>query len=194
MDNCCFWVVFTLFRVNWHSLVFSLFLHLESTRHVPPKRPYFFSLVFTERPPFLPTFTQWPPIFRKFRQLRRNVEKFLAILALKAPIFWCISLKDPIFLCTLSLKDPLFWRNLSPKDPYIWGAWWHSYVTFICECPPPVLFILFVNDIAKATSLSDIILFADDIVLLCTHPDIASKINFNKGRNEISHNNFILTC
>ena len=38
----------------------------------------------------------------------------------------------------LSLKDPLFWCNLSPKDPYIWGAWWHSYVTFICESPPLV--------------------------------------------------------
>ena len=135
---------------------------------VPPKRPYLFSLAFTERPQFLPTFTQWPPIFnkllvterpwhifvtqrplifafnsqtsenywifRKFRQMWRNVEKVLAILALKAPIFWCISLKEP--LCALSLKDPLFWRNLSPKDPYIWGAWWHSYVTFVCECSP----------------------------------------------------------
>ena len=30
VDNSCFWVVFTLFRVNSHSLVFSLFLHLES--------------------------------------------------------------------------------------------------------------------------------------------------------------------
>ena len=49
----------------------------------------------------------------------------------------CISLKDPLFLYALSLKDPFFWRNLSPKDPYIWGAWWPSYVTFICECPPP---------------------------------------------------------
>ena len=107
------------------------------TRHVPPKRPCFFSLALTERPPFLPTFTQWPPIFRKFQHFWWNVEKFLAILTLKAPIFWCISLKDLLFLCALSLKDPLFWHNLSPKDPYIWSAWWHSYVTFICECPPP---------------------------------------------------------
>ena len=107
------------------------------TRHVPPKRPYFFSLAFTERPPFLPTFTQWPPIFRKFRHFWRNVEKFLAILALKAPIFDAFHWKTPPFLCALSLKDPFFWRNLSPKDPYIWGAWWHSYVTFICEWPPP---------------------------------------------------------
>ena len=103
---------------------------------MPPKRPYFFPLAFTERPSFLPTFTQWPPIFWKFWHFWRNVEKFLAILALKAP-FLCISLKDPLFLCTLSLKDPFFWRNLPPKDPYIRGAWWHSYVTFICECPPP---------------------------------------------------------
>ena len=75
------------------------------TRHVPPKRRCFFSLALTERPPFLPTFTQWPPIFRKFRHFWRNVEKFLAILTLKAPIFWCISLKDPLFLWALSLKD-----------------------------------------------------------------------------------------
>ena len=112
------------------------------TRHVPPKRPYFFSLAFTERPPFLPTFTQRPPIFNKFWQTWWNVEKFLAILALKAPIFWCISLKDPLFLCTLSPKDPFFWPNLSPKDPYIWGNWWHSYVTFICECPRGFLVLL----------------------------------------------------
>ena len=144
---------------------------------MPPKR-LFFSLAFTERPPFLPTFTQWPPIFdknslslkdpdtsllikdpsfshlivkqvtifgkkldfsKKFWQIWQNVEKFLAILALKAPIFWCISLKDPLFWGALSLKDPLFWRNLSPKDPYIWGVWWHLYVTFICECPPGVV-------------------------------------------------------
>ena len=95
------------------------------TCHVPPKRPYFFSLTFTEGPPFWSTFTQWLPIFnkllvterpflakswifQKFWQIWRNVEKFLAILALKAPIFWCISLKDPLFLCALSLKDHLF--------------------------------------------------------------------------------------
>ena len=91
-------------------------------RSLSPKDPYFNRLSLND-----------PPIFRKFR-LRRIVEKFLAIMALKAPI----SLKDPLFLCALSLKDPLFWRNLSPKDLYIWGAWWHSYVTFICECPPGV--------------------------------------------------------
>ena len=75
--------------------------------------------------------------FEKFWQIWWNVEKFLAILALKAPIFWCIPLKDPLFLCILSLKDPFFWCNLSPKDPYIWGAWWHLYVTFTWVPPPP---------------------------------------------------------
>ena len=54
----------------------------------------------------------------------------------ESPIFDALHLRDPLFLCTLSLKDTLFWRNLSPKAPCIWGAWWHSYVTFICEYPP----------------------------------------------------------
>ena len=100
------------------------------------KDPTFFSLAFTERLPFLPTFTQWPPIFRKFWHFWRNVEKFLAILALKAPIFDAYHWKTPYFCALCHSKTPLFWRNLSPKDPYIWVAWWHSYVTFICECPP----------------------------------------------------------
>ena len=96
----------------------------------------------TQRPLIFAFSSQTSDNFRQkiwiFRKFRRNVEKFLAILALKAAIFWCFSLIDPLFWCALSLKDPLFWRYLSPKDPYIWGAaWWHSYVTFICECPPP---------------------------------------------------------
>ena len=41
----------------------------------------------------------------------------------------------------------------------------------------PLLFILYVNDIVTATSLFDIILFADDTTLLYSDPDIASKIN-----------------
>ena len=105
--------------------------------HVPPKRPYFFSLAFTERPPFLPTFTQWPPYFSKISTFLTKCWEIFGHFGPESPYFLCISLKDPLFLCTLSLKDPLFWCNLSPKDPYIWGAWWHLYVTFICECPPP---------------------------------------------------------
>ena len=41
----------------------------------------------------------------------------------------------------------------------------------------PLLFILYVNDITTTTSLLDVILFADDITLLYSHPDIPSKYN-----------------
>ena len=54
----------------------------------------------------------------------------------KAVFFGCTSLKTRYFCTLCHWKNPLFWRNVSPKDPHIWGAWWHSYVTFICECPP----------------------------------------------------------
>ena len=150
-------------------------------RHVPPKRPYFFSLALTERPPFLPTFTQWPPIFnkllvteilwhilvtqrplifafssqtsgnfwqknwifRKFRQIWRTVEKFLAILALKAPIFWCISLKDPLFLCALSLKDPLFdaiCHRKTPTSEVLGGT--RTSLSYVSAPPPPSCFVV----------------------------------------------------
>ena len=50
----------------------------------------------------------------------------------------------------------------------------------------PLLFILYVNDITSATSLFEIILFADDTTLLYSHPDIANKINLiNKELSEI---------
>ena len=39
----------------------------------------------------------------------------------------------------------------------------------------PLLFILYINDIANTTSLLELILFADDTTLLFSHPDIASK-------------------
>ena len=71
-----------------------------------------------------------------FSQIWWNVEKILAIFP-ESPYFWMHFTESPLFLCALSLKDPLFWHNLSSKDAYIWGAWWHSYITFICECPPP---------------------------------------------------------
>ena len=87
------------------------------TRHVPPKRPYFFSLAFTERPPFLPTFTQWPPIFRTFRHFWRNVEKFLAILALKAPMFDAFHYKTPYFCALCHSKTPLFDAICHRKTP-----------------------------------------------------------------------------
>ena len=39
----------------------------------------------------------------------------------------------------------------------------------------PLLFILYVNDIANTTSLLELILFADDTTLLFSHQDIASQ-------------------
>ena len=65
------------------------------THHVPPKRPYFFSLAFTERPPFSPTFTQWPLFLTN-----------------------SLSLKDPD--TSLSLKDPSF-SHLIVKQVTIFG-------------------------------------------------------------------------
>ena len=44
----------------------------------------------------------------------------------------------------------------------------------------PLLFILYVNDITSATSLFEIILFAGDTSLLYSHPDIATKNQFNQ--------------
>ena len=50
----------------------------------------------------------------------------------------------------------------------------------------PLLFILYANDITTATSLFEIILFADDSTLLYSHPNIATKINLtNKELREI---------
>ena len=74
--------------------------------------------------------------FKNFDKFDKMLRNFWPFWPWKPIFFWCTSLKDPLFLYALSLKNPLFWRNVSAKDPYIWGAWWHSYVTFICECPP----------------------------------------------------------
>ena len=138
------------------------------THHVPPKRPYFFSLAFTERPPFLPTFIQWPPIFRKFRHFLTKCWEIFGHFGPGSPYFWCISLKDPLFLCAWSLKDLLFWRNLSSKDPYMWGAWWHSYVTYESDvrvlggtrtslsyvsAPPPGIYCILFHLVMKFSSL-----------------------------------------
>ena len=119
------------------------------------------------RPPVLPTFIHWPPILTKslsskdpdtslslkdpsflhlivkqvtllgggkngriFSKISTNLTKCWEIFG----IFWCISLKDPHFCALWVTERPLF---LTLKDPYTWGAWWHLYVTFICECSPP---------------------------------------------------------
>ena len=63
-----------------------------------------------------------------------------------------------------------------------WKWKWEKYKNIKCGVPQgsilgPLLFILYVNDITSATSLFEIILFADDTTLLYSHPDIATKIN-----------------
>ena len=100
------------------------------------KKTLLFCARFHRKTPIFTNFHQMTPYFSKISTFLTKCWKIFGHFGPESPYFWCISLKDPIFLCALSLKDPLFWRNLSPKDPYIWGAWWHSYVTFICECPP----------------------------------------------------------
>ena len=100
------------------------------------KDPTFFAR-FHRKTPIFTTFHPMTPCFSKILTFLMKCWEIFGHFGPESTYFWCISLKDPLFLCALSLKDPLFWCNLSPKDPYIWGAWWHSYVTFICECPPP---------------------------------------------------------
>ena len=71
--------------------------------------------------------------FNKFDEMLRN---FWPFRPWKPLFFDAFHWKTPIFVRFVT-ERPIFWRNMSPKDPYIWGTWWHSYVTFICECPPP---------------------------------------------------------
>ena len=99
----------------------------------PNDPPIFNNLLVTEIPwhifvtqrPLIFAFSSQPSdnflqkiwIFQKFGQIWRNVEKFLAILALKAPIFWCISPIDP-YLCVLChWKTPFFDAICHRKTP-----------------------------------------------------------------------------
>ena len=68
----------------------------------------------------------------KFDEMLRNFGPFWRW---KPPFWMHFTERPPIFVGFVTERPP-FWCNLSPKDPYIWGAWWHSYVIFICECPP----------------------------------------------------------
>ena len=109
------------------------------TRHVAPKRPYFFLLAFTERPPFLPTFTQCPPVFNKLFVTERPWHIFVTqrplIFAFNSQTsdnFWLkIGFLEkfdefeemlrnywPIFL-RISLKDPLFCALCHWKTPFL---------------------------------------------------------------------------
>ena len=117
----------------------NFFFGLRAMCHQKDPRDGFFSLAFTERAPFLPTFTQWPQLFfENFDIFDEMLKIFGTFLALKAPILGMRFHWKTLHLCALChSKDPLFWvQFVTGKDPYIWGAWWHSYVTFICECPP----------------------------------------------------------
>ena len=100
------------------------------------KDPTFFRSLSPKDPHFYQLSPNDPLFFENFDIFDEMMRNFLPFWPWK-PLFLMHFTERPLFLCTVSLKDPLFWHNLSPKDPYIWGAWWHSYVTFICECPPP---------------------------------------------------------
>ena len=130
-------------RFHWKTPIFT---------SIHPMTPMFNKLLVTERPWHI-FVTQRPPIFafnsqtsdnfqqkigffenfNKFDEMLRN---FWPFWPGKPPFFMHFTERPSIFECFVT-ERPLFWRNLSPKDPYICGAWWHSYVTFKCECPPP---------------------------------------------------------
>ena len=142
------------------------------THHVPPKRPYLFSLAFSKDPHFYQLSPNDPEVFNKLLVTERpwhifvtqrpsfshlivkkvtifgkkfdfsenfdaKVEKFLAILALKARIFWCISLKDPYFCAfchwKTSFLDAICHRK-TPTSEVLGGTRMSlSYVS----APPP---------------------------------------------------------
>ena len=90
------------------------------------------ALAFTVRPPFLPTFTQWPLFFENFDIFDEMLRNFWPFWPWKPLFFYAFHWKTPIFVRFVAK----FLTQFVTEDPYIWGAWWHSYVTFICECPP----------------------------------------------------------
>ena len=110
------------------------------TRHVPPKRPYFFRSLSPKDPHFQQLSPNDPLFFENFDIFDEMLRTFWPFWPWKTLFFDAFHWKTPYFCALCHWKTPffdaLFWCNLSPKDPYIWGAWWHSYVTFICECPP----------------------------------------------------------
>ena len=115
------------------------------TRHVPPEKPYFFSLAFTDRPPFLPTFTQCPllltnslspkdpdtslslkdPSFSHLivRQVTIFSKKFdFSNISTNLTKFWEIfghfGPESPYFLIHFTERPPFLWA-LSLKDPFL---------------------------------------------------------------------------
>ena len=62
--------------------------------------------------------------------------------------------EKPLFLMHFTERPPIFVRFVTERPPFLpqfvterpsWGAWWHSYVTFICECPPPGYIIQYIG-------------------------------------------------
>ena len=102
-------------------------------------------------PTFFPRFHRKTPIFTNFHPMTPYFSKISTFLTKCWEIFGHFGPESPYFLMHFTERPPIFVHfvterppflpNLSPKDPYIWGAWWHSYVTFICECLPRELFL-----------------------------------------------------
>ena len=116
-------------------------------RSLSPKDPHFYQL--SPNDPLFLTNSLSPkdpdtslslkdPSFLHNDKFDEMLRIFFGHFGPESPLFFdAFHWKTPYFCVLCHWKTPPFWRNLSPKDPYIWGAWWHSYVTFICECPPP---------------------------------------------------------
>ena len=94
-----------------------------------------------QRPSFSHLIVKQVTIFRKklvFSKISTNLTKCWEIFGNfgpENPYFLMHFTEIPAIFVRFVTERPPFWRNFSPKDPYIWGAWWYSYVTFICECP-----------------------------------------------------------
>ena len=94
-------------------------------------------------PSFLQLIVKQVTIFGKkldFSKMSTNLTKCWEIFGYfgpESPCFWLHFTERPPTFVRFVTERPPFWGNLSLKDPYIWGAWWHQYVTFISEYPPP---------------------------------------------------------
>ena len=81
------------------------------------KRPYFFSLALTERPPFLPTFTQWPPIFNK-------------LLVTKGPWHIFVTKRPLIFAFNSQTSDNFRQKNWIFRKFYKFDAMLRNFCPF----------------------------------------------------------------
>ena len=118
----------SIFDPLWH-IIRTLGGH-STLSYVPcaTKKTLLFSLVFTERPPFLPTFTQWPPIFNKLKLLA--TERPWHIFVTQRPLIFAFnSQTSDNFLPKIGFFEnfckfdemlrnfwPIFWY-ISLKDP-----------------------------------------------------------------------------